>query len=368
MKILITSIIYPEKIGVSTYIEQLVQGLKSQGHVVDLFCHNPFLKNQGKNTLPQTQVAHYRTAAARLPFDNYDVIHSQGIIPTVAISQIRPKNVPLVSSLHGALAFNMLINGALTKNTPAWRQFMELESRAISSSDICIVGSLWLKNVFLSQYKIPGNQPFAIVPYGINTEEFIKKMELPPSISEQKNKFILACTARLVPLKGHQFLLNSLSKLKHQRQDWVCWIIGDGPIRNQLKQQASRLRLGGHVKFLGNQGNVASLLKEVDLFVFPSLQDNMPYAVMEAQLAGVPVVVTDAGGIPEMVKNGETGLVAPKKDSHTLYLNIKNLMENKQLRDSLSNNGKNWAINNWSIEKMIHNTVTVYHQALQMKI
>jgi glycosyltransferase involved in cell wall biosynthesis len=367
MKILITSIIYPGKIGVSTYIHQLVQGLINQGHLVDLFSHNPSLKNPGKHTTTQTQIALYRAAAAHLPFDKYDVIHSQGIIPTVAISQIRPKHIPLVNSLHGTLAFNMLINGALTKNTPFWRQIMDLESKAISSSDICIVGSHWLKNVFLSHYKIYVNQPFAIVPYGIDTVEFARKMEVPPSTTEPNNKLILACTARLVPLKGHQFLLHSLAQLKHQRNDWVCWLIGDGPLRNQLKQQANRLGLGGYVKFLGDQENVASLLKEADLFVFPSLQDNMPYAVMEAQLAGVPVVVSDAGGIPEMVKNGETGLISPKKDSHSLYLNIKNLMENKQLRESLSNNAKSWGIDNWSIEKMIQNTIAIYHQALQMK-
>jgi glycosyltransferase involved in cell wall biosynthesis len=367
MKILITSITYSGKIGVSTYIEQLVQGLKSQGHLVDVFYYNPFLKNQKKNMNSQNQVAVYRTAAARLPFEKYDLIHSQGIIPTVAISQIRPKNVPLISSLHGALAFNMLINGALTKNTSVWRQMMDVESKAVSSSDICIISSHWLKNVFLSQYKIQQNQPFSIVPYGIDTEEFTRKMEMPHSITKPINKFILACTARLIPLKGQLFLIDSLAKLKHQRQDWVCWLIGDGPLRNQLTQKVNRLGLGGHVKFLGNQENVPSILKETDLFVFPSLQDNMPYAVMEAQLAGVPVATSDAGGIPEMVQNGVTGLISPKKDSHALYLNIKNLMENKQLRETLSQNEKIWAIDNWSIEKMIHNTLSVYHQALQMK-
>ncbi|MFB3161500.1 glycosyltransferase family 4 protein [Neobacillus sp. 179-J 1A1 HS] len=364
MKILITSITYPGKIGVSTYIQQLIQGLKSQGHLVDVFSHNPLIKNPTKQMTPKTQVAVYRAAAAHLSFEKYDIIHSQGIIPTVAISQLRPKNVPLISSLHGTLAFNMLMNGALKKNTPAWREMLNIESRAITSSDICIVASHWLKNVFLTQYKIQKNQPFHIVPYGINTKEFFQKMEIPPPITKPKNKFILVCTARLIPLKGHLFLLDALAKLKQQRQDWVFWIIGDGPLRIQLTQKANRLGLGGYVQFLGNQENVPALLKEADLFVFPSLQDNMPYAVMEAQLAGIPVSVSDAGGIPEMVKNGDTGFVSPRKDSHTLYLNIKKLMENKPLRDSMSKNGWKWAFENWSIEKMIQNTLAVYHQAL----
>jgi glycosyltransferase involved in cell wall biosynthesis len=364
MRILITSINYPGKIGVSTYIEQLIQGLKSQGHIVDVFSHNPFIKNVKKNMTTQAQVAVYRTAAAQLSLEKYDIIHSQGIIPTVAISQIRPKNVPLISSLHGALAFNMLMNGALKKNTPAWQEMMNLESRAITSSDICIVASHWLKNIFLTQYKIQQNQLFNIVPYGIDSNAFFRKMEIHTPIGKPNDKFILVCTARLIPLKGHLFLLDALVKLKQQRQDWVCWIIGDGPLRLQLRQKVNRLGLGGYVQFLGNQENVPALLKMADLFVFPSLQDNMPYAVMEAQLAGIPVAVSDAGGIPEMVKNGETGLVNPRKDSHSLYLNIKNLIENKPLRDSMSKNGRKYAIENWSIEKMIQNTIAVYHQAL----
>lgn len=362
MKILITSLKYPGKIGVSTYIEQLVQGLKNHGHLVDLFCHSP------SSSPSQTQmIAHYKSAASRLPFAKYDIIHSQGIIPSVAISQIKPKNVPLVTSLHGALAFNMLLNGAITINTPSWRQSLDVESKAISSSDICMVGSQWLKNVFFKDYKVHKDQPFEIVPYGIDIEEFVRKMHLTSPIARPKDKFAIVCTARLVPLKGHLYLLNALAKLKHERKDWVCWLIGGGPLLNPLRQQANRLGLTGDVKFLGNQENVASILKQADLFVFPSLQDNLPYAVMEAQIAGLPVVASDAGGIPEMVKNGETGLIFPKKNSNSLYLNIKNLLENEQLRDSLAKNAYSFAIDNWPIFKMIQNTIAVYHHALQMK-
>ncbi|MCQ6282352.1 glycosyltransferase family 4 protein [Bacillus sp. EB600] len=368
MKILITSLKYPGKIGVTTYIEQLVQGLKHHGHHVDLFCHTPSIKNAGKSSPSQAQmITAYQNEASKLPFANYDIIHAQGIIPSVAISRIKPRHTPLVASLHGALAFNQVLNGALALNTPAWRQSFEAESKAITSSDICIVGSQWLKNVFFKDYKVDINQPFGIVPYGIDIEEFIRKMHLPSHISRPLNKFIIVCTARLVPLKGHQYLLNALAELKKVRKDWACWLIGGGPLLNQLRQQVNRLGLSGDVKFLGNQENVASLLKMADMFVFPSLQDNMPYAVMEAQIAGIPVVVSDAGGIPEMVKNGETGLIFPKRNSHSLFLTIRNLMENQQFREFLAKNAYNWAIDHWSITKMIENTIAEYHRALQLK-
>lgn len=364
MKILITSIKYPGIVGVSTYIEQLNQGLKADGHHVDLFFHNPFSINKGAN---QNTIANFQAAASNLPFENYDVIHSQGIIPTIAVSRIKPKHIPLVSSLHGALAFNMLINGALKKNTPAWKQSLDVESRAIISSDICIVGSQWLKNIVLTNYKVPASQPFAVVPYGIDIDQFVKKMQVPPSTVTPVNKFVIACTGRLVPLKGHQFLLQSLAKLKRHRQDWICWLIGEGPLRNQLQQQADKLGLRGHIKFLGNQKNVAALLNAADLFVFPSLQDNMPYAVMEAQISGVPVVTTNAGGIPEMVTHGQTGLISPVKNIHTFFMQMNMLLGNAQFRESLANNAKAMAFENFSIDTMIKNTIDVYQNAMRMK-
>ncbi|PWW31908.1 glycosyltransferase involved in cell wall biosynthesis [Cytobacillus oceanisediminis] len=370
MKILITSITYPGMIGVSTYIKQLIKGLKDKGHHVDLFSHNPFLQKRGmknKNTNTITQIANYQAAAARLPLGNYDLIHSQGIIPTLAISRIKPKHIPLVISLHGALAFNQLFNGVNKRNTPLWKQSLRVESSAVSASDICIVGSQWLKNILLNEYKVPQSQQFAIVPYGMNIEEFSQKMQMPASIPKPANKYVLSCTARLVPLKGHRYLLNSLVKLKLHRKDWVCWMIGEGPLRKQLEQQAARLGLRGFVKFLGNQTNVASLLKSTDLFVFPSVYENFPYAVMEAQSAGIPLVVTNVGGIPEMVTHGQTGLVSPLKNSDSLFQNIKILLENAQLRESLAINAKNWAMVNLSIDTMINNTVAVYNKAIEMK-
>jgi glycosyltransferase involved in cell wall biosynthesis len=370
MKILITSIKYSGIVGVLTYIEQLIKGLKAHGHDVDLFVYNPYLKNQVLNrkiSRSHQGIINYQAAANRLSLGNYDIVHSQGIIPTIAVSRIKPQNIPLVMSLHGALTFNMFFNGTLSKNSPFWHQNLDLESKAVSSSDICIVGSHWLKNVMINDYKLKENQQFAIVPYGIDVTDFSNKMNIITSITRPINKFVITCTARLVPLKGHKYLLESLAKLKLQRQDWVCWLIGDGPLRNELKQQAKRLGILEDVKFLGDQKNVPSLLKLTDLFVFPSLQDNLPYAVMEAQVAGVPVIVTDAGGIPEMVKNDETGIIVAKRDSNSLYQKINLLLDDIELRESIANHSKRFATENWSIERMLQNTMSVYDQVLEMK-
>jgi glycosyltransferase involved in cell wall biosynthesis len=143
------------------------------------------------------------------------------------------------------------------------------------------------------------------------------------------NKTVIACAARLSEEKGHKYLLEALAKLKQERNDWVCWLMGDGKLREELEQQTKELNLEQQVLFMGKQQNVPALLKMVDICVLPSIQDNLPFAVMEAQLAGKPMIVTDAGGLPEMVQHQVNGLVAKAGDSESIYQNIKVMMDNK---------------------------------------
>ena len=94
-------------------------------------------------------------------------------------------------------------------------------------------------------------------------------------------------------------LLESLAILKRMRNDWVCWIVGDGAMRGQLEEQAIRTGLQHEVLFLGQHDNVPGLLSQSDIFVHTCIQDNQPYSVMEAQMAGLPSVVSTAGDCPK---------------------------------------------------------------------
>jgi hypothetical protein len=89
-------------------------------------------------------------------------------------------------------------------------------------------------------------------------------------------------------IKRAAFLIDLLAKLKNQRQDWVCWLIGDGPFRNQLTHKVNKQGLGGHVKFLGNQENVPSILKETDLFVF---QQNLHLYFLDSTVSRIEQTV-----------------------------------------------------------------------------
>src|SRR5207245_4136839 len=102
-------------------------------------------------------------------------------------------------------------------------------------------------------------------------------------------------------------------------------IAGDGELREELEQRAKEL--GEHVAILGNRSDVPDLLASFAVFAYPSRFEGLCLAVIEAQAAGVPVVATPVGGIPENVVDGETGLLVPPRDPAALAAAINRLLE-----------------------------------------
>ena len=152
--------------------------------------------------------------------------------------------------------------------------------------------------------------------------------------------------------------------LKEVHSDWVCWLIGDGYQRGEIEQQCRDLELTEHVVFLGDRPDVPALLKQTDIFVLPSLNDNQPYAVMEAQAAGKPIVASQAGGIPEMVEHGETGMLSPPGQSRPLFENLKQVMENHNLRAYIMEKSQGYALDHWPIQKLTERTLNAYQKVL----
>ncbi|WP_026174228.1 glycosyltransferase family 4 protein [Effusibacillus pohliae] len=395
MRILLATYWYlPHVGGVSTYAYGLKRRLEQMGHQVDMFAHHPdmdkyYMPNNGrfldkpkvKDVIYEKVLAFYNkylpqvdpwirwrdierysfeVAAAVFGLTKYDVIHTQDIVSTRALWRVKPPSIPLVATIHGCLATEFLVSGEVTgKETLPWHYVAAEEYYGATSSNITIVPTQWLKNLMVSEFNVPA-QHVTVVPYGMDIPAFLKKMERGGKSYTPSGKYILACPARLVPVKGHEHLLRALARLKQDRTDWLCWLIGDGPLRQQLEQLSEQLGLDTHVMFLGNRNDVPALLRQADIFVLPSLQDNQPFSIMEAHIAGKPVVVTDAGGIPEMVEHGRTGLISPAGDSEQMYQNLKYLLEDESLRHYLAETGKRFGMEQWSFERMVDRTLDIY--------
>lgn len=395
--------------GSATYMEQLKSGLEREGHTVDILARHPtlngyYLVNGSKfidinkmnrpvskivnsyfnhhfsNLLPNykaNEVAHHCFELAATYFDlgKYDLIHTQDIYSTRLLARVKPENTPLIASIHGCIATEYLIrmknsfpNQRLPNNKEdfGWKYTFWQEYFGVISSDKTIVATRWLKDLLMNQFHVEDKQ-LTIIPYALDVEQFINRMGEKSPIIAPSEKTVIVCPARLDLIKGQKILIHALAQLKQYRNDWICWIVGDGNLREELQSLTRRLKLEKNVIFLGIQKNIPAILKQANICVLPSLQEAFGYAVMEAQVAGKPVVVTDAGGLPEVVTHGQTGLISQKGNSESLFKNIRQLLENESLRNTLGLSAQKCGTEKWALKTMINKTLDIYEQAIKSK-
>lgn len=403
MKILLATFwVIPHVGGVWNYMLQLKEKLESLGHEVDLMGYGedhryihlvnqnrlieksrflpvmdkvlePPISTHYKDPMLKYYDSHryfYELGAAYLGLEKYDLIHTQDILSTSCISRIRPEGTPLVATLHGSVAQELKHVVTHIHKTPSSHllrtYFDKLEYDGATSAEITIVANEWLKNKLTREFHVPEEQ-LIVSHYGYNTDVFLKRMKENYSIKRPANKKVVLFTGRLVELKGVQYLISALSHLKRIRKDWVCWIVGEGPLQNQLQNQSKILGLNQDVFFLGKRNDVPYLLSISDIFVLPSFFENQPLSVIEAQIAGKPVIVSDAGGLPEMVEHGVTGLISPARDVHALFNNLNFLLTEEKYRETLGANARKWGLVHWSLDRATIAVLDIYQKAALKK-
>lgn len=202
-----------------------------------------------------------------------------------------------------------------------------------------------------------------VIPNGVdlNKFHFLEK----PNISYGPGKIIFFM-GRLVREKGVQVLLEAAPLILAADPDVRFLIAGTGPMEHQLKQQAYALGLGDRVQFLGhvNDKQRNEILQQTTLAVFPSLYEPFGIVVLEAMAAGVPVVVSDVGGMGEIVDHGVSGLKVYPGDVNSLAFNIIRGLQNDMLRQELKKQGKRLVQEVYCWDKIAAETQKVYKTIL----
>jgi len=394
----------PHAGGVNTYVNQLTKGLQRAGHHVDIFSLTPDGQGfhiPGKNLfidksnlkslityqtntymhhhlpgidpwIEQSEIERYYIEAAAMYFDlsDYDVIHAQDIISAHALSRVKPPHIPLVTTIHGCLTKEWFVKlnelGLMDQNTntPLWRYSALREYLGVTASDVTISPSQWLKDVLVKEFSVPEHS-IIVSHYGFDIDEFHQNMQRESKVTRPAEKKVFMCPARLDVVKGHIHLIYALAKLKEERSDWICWFVGDGFLREDLTLTAHNLGLADHIIFMGNREDVPELIRQADFVVLPSMQDNQPFAIIEAQIAGKPVITSDAGGIPEMVTHSSSGLVFHAGDREQLYLCLRSALEEDDSTSlhEMANHAKEWGEQHWSLSAMTARLVDLYNLA-----
>jgi len=185
----------------------------------------------------------------------------------------------------------------------------------------------------------------------------------------QKETLTIACVANLVVKKGHEYLLKACSKLQQRGINFSCLLFGDGPLRGKLQQITTDLELDGIVKFCGRIAH-DEILKlystgAVSVLVLPSIEnkdgekEGIPVALMEAMAAGVPVISTTTGGIPELLDNG-AGILVPPEDSADLANAIERLLKYPELRRELGIKGREKVEKEFAIDSVVRKMIEMF--------
>ncbi|MBI5930283.1 MAG: glycosyltransferase [Chloroflexi bacterium] len=238
--------------------------------------------------------------------------------------------------------------------------FAWMEQSALRSVDYALVGTESAAEVWRTKGY---TGKLAVIPqFGVDPELF-----MPIGRSVHHSPFMIGYAGRLVPEKGVDLLLTALATVTDL--DWRLKIIGGGPERSRLEQQASRLNVGGRVEFIGLVPSVEmpAHLQKLDALVIPSRtlpnwKEQYGRVIIEAMASEVAVVGSDSAAIPDVV--GNAGLIFAENDAHQLACHLRQLMENRDFCVSLGKRGRQRILENFTQAQIAAQTVDVYQAML----
>jgi len=225
---------------------------------------------------------------------------------------------------------------------------------ANSKKIIDIQQSVFLPKSFFKKHSVIYNGIESENTNAVLDEQIIKKTE---------NKFVIGCITRLSPEKGVMHLIRAFDQIHLTHQNTILLIVGAGPEESILQTEVKKLNISGNVIFTGNIMNASVYNRLFDIFVIPSDAESFPNALLEAMSYGCACIASDVGGIPEIIKENENGLLFKAGSVNDLVKKINILMSSEfgdTLRKTISVNAKKTVVNSFSLTENIHNYESLF--------
>lgn len=195
-------------------------------------------------------------------------------------------------------------------------------------------------------------------------EEFSDGLQRSMPLHVRSGGPVISIVGRLQAVKAHEIFLAAARKVLAARPDAQFWIVGDGELRGELEAIVARTGLTRAVSFLGYRSDVVQLLAKTDVAVCASHYEAFPRAVLEALVLERPMVATSVGGIPEIVIDGETGLLVPPRDPEALSAAVLQLLEDRELARRLASAGRRFVSQRYSLESHASAFAALYREAV----
>ena len=290
-----------------------------------------------------------------------DIIHAHWTLPQglVAIMAKRILKIPCVASIHGSDVYGLRF------------PFLKaLNKRVIKYSDVCTANSIATERF---ARKVSGIDSISVLPMGVDTDLFSKYDE----VAFLKKQFkiqgpVILSVGRLIDWKGTAYLIKALPEVLKRFPLAKAFIIGSGPQRDELLNLAERLGVQSNIIFIDKmpQAKLVDYYSLADVFVLPSIvnekgeTEGLGVVLLEAMACELPVIATHVGGIPDIIRDGQTGLLVRPKDAQQISEKIITLLTDEKLRKALNVNGRSLIEKTFSWDVISNRFKKIYHHAL----
>ncbi len=310
-----------------------------------------------------------------------DIIHSHtakagtlGRLAGISLNLLRrdENRIRLLHTFHGHI-FHSYFSKIKTS------AFIKTERFLARKTDKIIVASPLQKEDICKRYKITGDNRVMAIPLGFDLKIFSESFNngkvfrdryLP---REDDNFLFVGVIGRLTGVKNHRMLLDTVKFLKDQGEidHFRFIVIGEGELKDELVKYSRDLAVQDFVTFVDWQKDIPSVYHALDIFVLTSLNEGIPYTLIEAMASGKPVVATSVGGVPDLLGYAEAkteegftlarnGILIPSGDSETLAKALLYLSHNKESTKKMVDNAKKFVLDHYSIIRMIKNHESLY--------
>jgi glycosyltransferase involved in cell wall biosynthesis len=202
---------------------------------------------------------------------------------------------------------------------------------------------------------------------GVDVEKFMQgngnRVEKRRSLGLDQNEAVIGFVGWLLPIKGPDYLLKAMDRVWQRHPEASLVLVGKGDLDVDLRAEALKKNANGKVKFLGWREDIDEIMPLFDMLVLPSLNEGMGRVLVEAMAAGKPVVASRVGGIPDLVRDGETGYLVPPADEKALADGIKKLLGDPEKAKQMGQRGKEYC-RQFSLEAMIEKLDDLYSELL----
>jgi glycosyltransferase involved in cell wall biosynthesis len=293
-----------------------------------------------------------------------DIVHAHVGNPPASIAAhwyAKKKKKPFVITYHGDGQWNW---GGVIRRTSVYFYSKHLLDRTLSYADVIISPSRYYidESRVLGKYK----DKIVVIPNGINVDEFdvgYSKEQCRGKLGLSINSRMILFVGTLSPHKGPDILIKAMSGIVKEVPDVKLVFVGHGGMRKELEMLSKKLGVEKNVEFAGFvEENMKPLYyRAADVFCLPSVMNHEIFGIvnLEAMACSVPVVASKIGGVPDVVKDGENGLLVLPGDSGSLADAIIYLLENEDVREKMGTNGRK-KVEDYSWGRVAEETEKVY--------